>query len=713
MPQIAFLYLCANISYKEMPVLAFPHHFSGNAHVYFMNKIVTLSLSMLCCFGTSCRLEAQSLLPKPQNAIFRKGCFNTAKPFAVTNEAGFMAQNLYTAPLIEKNSADGKGRAVVFRKSDAAKGREAYKIRVTTDSLIIEAAAAEGFLRAGQTLGQLAATASKSSAAPSYPCCDIADAAAFEWRGMMLDVSRHFFPIEFLKKQIDVMARYKLNRLHLHLTDAAGWRMEIKRYPRLTGLGAWRTDASWKKWWNGDRGYVEEGQPGAHGGYYTQDQLRELVDYAAERGVTIVPEIEMPAHSEEALTAYPEYSCTHEPYKQADFCPGNAGVYDFLENVLLEVMDVFPSKDIHVGGDEAGKASWGNCPLCQRKMREEGLKDVNQLQASLIRHFEQFLESHGRHLIGWDEIIEDNLQKNTNVMVWRNVDESKKAIAAGNRVILSPGKFCYLDSYQDAPPTQPEAIGGYLPLEHVYAFNPLEYFNADELKSVRGVQGNLWTEYVPTPEHAEYMLYPRVLAIAEIGWNGTKKKDFADFRRRALNESELLRGKGVNAFDLKGEIGERPERYHTVKHNALGAKVTYNAPYGKPYPAAGETALTDGLQGGWTYGDGRWQGFIGKEGLDVTIDLGKTRTVSSVAATFMQVCGAEIYFPASFSVAVSADGKAFKEIYLSENTVEKTDKPGFRTEQFKGRGAKARYVRVKALPGAFGGWLFTDEIIVK
>ena len=261
-----------------MPVWAFPHHFSGNAHVYFMNKIVTLSLSMLCCFGTSCRLEAQSLLPKPQNAAFQKGTFSTAKPFAVNNEAGDMARNLYTAPLIEKNSADGKGRAVVFRKSDAAKGREAYKIRVTTDSLIIEAAAAEGFLRAGQTLGQLAATASKSSAAPSYPCCTITDAAAFEWRGMMLDVSRHYFPIDFLKKQIDVMARYKLNRLHLHLTDAAGWRMEIKRYPRLTRLGAWRTDASWKKWWNGDRGYVEEGQPGANGGYYTQDQLRELVD---------------------------------------------------------------------------------------------------------------------------------------------------------------------------------------------------------------------------------------------------------------------------------------------------------------------------------------------------------------------------------------------------------------------------------------------------
>lgn len=254
---------------------------------------------------------------------------------------------------------------VRFTRLDGASSPEAYRLHVTKDTLLISAASADGFRFAWQTVKQL-------KQKNAVMACDVVDAPAFKWRSLMLDVSRHFQPISFLKKQIDVMAQYKFNRLHLHLTDAAGWRVEIKRYPRLTELAAWREGKTWKEWSKLGCKYMHEGEAGAYGGYYTQDELRDLVSYAAERGITIVPEIEMPGHSAEVLTAYPELSCTHEPYKQMDFCPGSVATYDFLENVLKEVMDIFPSKYIHVGGDEADKASWPSCPLCQQKMKELG-----------------------------------------------------------------------------------------------------------------------------------------------------------------------------------------------------------------------------------------------------------------------------------------------------------------------------------------------------
>ena len=262
------------------------------------------------------------------------------------------------------------------------------------------------------------------------------------------------------------MAQYKFNYLHLHLTDAAGWRIEIKRYPRLTNFAAWRPQASWTEWAANGHRYTYADSCNAYGGYYTQDQLRHLVAYAAQRGITIVPEIEMPGHSEEVLTAYPELSCTHQPYQQADFCPGSIATYDFLENVLSEVMDVFPSKYIHIGGDEAAKKSWGSCPLCQQMMRQLAC-DKDGLQAHLIAHMGRFLQRHGRQLVGWDEVIAANLPANTTVMVWRDTQYAHRALQHGYGVVLSPGAYCYLDAYQDAPHTQPEAIGGYLPLDKV------------------------------------------------------------------------------------------------------------------------------------------------------------------------------------------------------------------------------------------------------
>ena len=311
------------------------------------------------------RMHAQTLLPKPTRCNFFKGHNAIARVFSLENadtttSNAFLtwakAQGAQTgnAPQKTEQSASRKKPQTPVMKFGALNGNnnEAYSLRVTPDSIIVCADSDLGFLRASQTASQLLHNG-------KLACADISDQPAFEWRGAMIDVSRHFFPISFLKKQVDILSRYKINRLHLHLTDAAGWRIEIKRYPRLMTEAAWRTEASWKTWWNeGGRRYSAPDSIGAYGGFYSQTELRDLVAYAAQRGITIVPEIEMPAHSEEVLTAYPEFSCTHEPYKQADFCIGNAGSIDFLEHVLDEVMSVFTSEYIHIGGDEAGMASW-------------------------------------------------------------------------------------------------------------------------------------------------------------------------------------------------------------------------------------------------------------------------------------------------------------------------------------------------------------------
>lgn len=668
----------------------------------FLKKKMCL-LALLLCVGGD--LFADRLLPAPRQVEWQRGSLDITSLHWENPQAQMAAiGGELLAKILPHTSVESPSAVLCFRTLVGASSSEAYQLRVTPDSLVLSAAAPVGFLRGAQTISQLLE-------AGKIPCCTINDAPAYPWRGAMLDVSRHFFPLSFLKKQIDVMSSYKINRLHLHLTDAAGWRMEIKRYPRLTGFAAWRPEKSWKTWWNGNRLYAEEGTPGAYGGYYTQEELRGLVQYAVERGITIVPEIEMPAHSEEVLTAYPELSCTHEPYKQADFCPGSVATYDFLENVLKEVMDVFPSEYIHVGGDEAAKASWPSCPLCQHKMKELGLKEVDDLQTHLIAHMGRFLRSHGRRLVGWDEVIAPGLDQTSTVMVWRGAEYARTAAELGYDVVMAPGTHCYLDYYQDAPPSQPEAIGGYLTLEKVYSFNPQEGLSAEAQKHIKGVQGNLWTEYIPSESHVEYMFYPRLLALAEIGWNGTAEKNFKEFRTRALQQTTLLRSRGVAAFDLAQEKGERVERMRPVKHKALKALVCYNAPYSDKYAAGGDVALTDGLRGGWANNDGRWQGFIGAGGLDVTIDLGRTQRIRRVATNFMQACGPEIFYPSAYVVSVSTDGKTFREVGRKERASEKTTHPDVELWQWQGS-AQARYVKVQASPSSFGGWLFADEIEV-
>ena len=684
---------------------------------------VCLFLWVLGMCLTAHSLKAQSVIPVPLKMEQGTGCFllseNTKLYINLQGLEAQLLENCLQALPVHLKKGKKKDTQNILSLSITEKNHqlpspESYTLSVTPQQILIRATSGAGLFYGMQTLLQLA----QPSGAGSYSIAsvEIEDTPRFAYRGLMLDVSRHFSTKEFIKKQIDALAYYKINRLHLHLTDAAGWRLEIKKYPLLTEFAAWRTDPTWKQWWNGGRKYVRFDAPGAYGGYYTQDDIREILEYARQHYITVIPEIEMPSHSEEVLAAYPQLSCSGEPYKNSDFCVGNEETFTFLENVLTEVMELFPSEYIHIGGDEAGKSAWKTCPKCQKRMKDEHLANVDELQSYLIHRIEKFLNNHGRHLLGWDEILQGGIAPNATVMSWRGEEGGIAAVTSGHRAIMTPGAYCYLDSYQDAPYSQPEAIGGYLPLKKVYSYNPVPAsLTAEQAKLVYGVQGNLWVEYIPTPEHVEYMIYPRILALAETAWSAPERKSWPDFHTRALSAVADLQAKGYHPFDLKKEIGSRPESLQSVSHLALGKKVIYNSPYSSHYPAQGNTALTDGIRGDWTYGDGSWQGFISDNRLDVTIDMEKETSIHSVTAAFMQVVGAEVFLPETVVISISDDGTHFTELRNQHFEVSKETPIRFTDISWQGE-AKGRYVRYQAQAGSeseFGGWIFTDEIIVK
>ena len=684
-----------------------------------MKKLVIMAglLMALAFVGCEQPKETLSIIPVPLKADIQGGAFTVNEQTQLWIEAPeadkqILQEYLAASPLkLALASEMPNSNVIVLKQVSELPGvqrAEGYVLTATDKAVEVQATTGAGLFYGVQTLLQMTKEANKVALGT------ITDEPRFEYRGMMLDVSRHFFGLDFVKKQIDAMAYYKLNRLHIHLTDAAGWRIEIKKYPRLTNFAAWRTGKNWKEWWNGDRKYVEEGSEGAEGGYFTQDQCREIVEYAKKHYITVIPEIEMPSHSEEVLTAYPELSCTHVPYKQADFCVGNEKTFEFLENVLLEVMEIFPSEYIHVGGDEASKQSWKTCPLCQARMKKEGLKDVDELQSYLIERMEKFLNKHGRNLLGWDEILEGGLAPNATVMSWRGVEGGLKAIEGGHRAIMTPGAYCYFDSYQDAPHTQPEAIGGYLPLKKVYSYDPIpETFTPEQAKLMYGVQANLWAEYIPTPEHLEYMIYPRILALAEVAWSAVANKNYDDFHGRALKAVDELRAKGYNTFDLKNEVGNRPGADKPVEHLGIGKKVAYaeGANYYSGYTAGGDDALVNGILGGWSYSDQLWQGFL--KNIDLTIDLEKETPIKNVTADFMQICGPGVFMPKQVIISVSNDGKEFTELAKIDHQVVKDDAVTFKAFGWEGE-ANARYVRYQAeIDRNFGGFLFVDEIVIK
>lgn len=590
---------------------------------------------------------------------------------------------------------------------------EGYRLEITRRGVIITASSASGEFYARQTLAQLIGfqDPSKIETGYSLTCCVINDYPRFPYRGLHVDVSRHFRSVEFLKKQMDAMALFKMNRMHIHLTDAAGWRMQIDVYPRLTEFAAWRPQHTWKEWWAGDRRYCEEGTPGAYGGYYTKEQLRELVAYAHERHIEIIPEIEMPGHSEEVLAAYPELSCAGVPYAQGEFCPGNEETFRFLETVLDEVMEVFPSEYIHIGGDEANKEHWKNCPKCRQRMSDEGLAGVDELQSYMIRRMARYVESKGRKVIGWDEILDGGLAEGAAVMSWRGTEGGIKAMDMGHDVIMTPGRYCYLDHTQDAPFKEPESIGGYLPLDSVYVYEPVEpSMPAVKVHHLKGVQANLWSEYVVTDDHAEYMYWPRAIALAETGWSQPEDRSLEGFRQRVYPALEMLRSMGYETFDLENEYGERKLAQTGLDHKAKGCKVIYNKPIQEWYQAAGEKTFTDGIIGGWTYSDNRWQGFLSD--IDVTIELNDLQQVNYIGGTFMQLIGPGVFMPSKVDILVSENGENFALVRTVWNEVP-VDAEELLFKDFSTIcDVKAKYIRYHAYRSTMRGFLFLDEIVV-
>ena len=649
---------------------------------------------------------------------------------------------------------------------------DAYRIVVDTSGIVLIAHQPDAMINGVLTLLQLAYTQPDGR---ELPAMLIEDQPRFGYRGLHLDVSRHFFPLPFLKKFIDLMALYKFNKFHWHLTDGAGWRLAINKYPGLTKRAAWRTHVAWKDWRHTGQRYLEEGHPNASGGYYTQDEARELVAYAARKGITIIPEIEMPGHSEAVLAVYPHLSCTGEPYKHAEYCIGNEETFTFLTDVLTEVIAIFPSEYIHIGGDEANKVCWKTCPKCQGVMEREGLKDVDELQSYAVGRMDEFLQSKGRKMIGWDEILEGGLTPGATVMSWRGEEGGIKAANAGHDVVMTPASHLYFDYYQSDPRTQPDAIGGYTPLRKVYAYEPIpEAIVEGSRKHVLGGQGNTWTEYMPTQEHVEYMVFPRALALSEVLWSASKNRDWDDFSMRLQRHYRLLQKLHVNyyrpsyevdiAVDFNADtfinaISLLSEQYEsnihytidgseptatsplyskpfdlsvpaTIKaayfidsvrlggvttakadlHKAIGKRVVYNTKW-HSYPAQGEKTLTNGQKGGLTYGDGQWQGFLND--LDVTVDFERREAIQSLAIRFMQLTGPGIFMPGEVKVLLSDNGKNFREVAVVVNDVPKEDSSlQFKTFEVEfDTGQTARYVRVVAT-NVNKAFLFTDEIVV-
>lgn len=431
---------------------------------------------------------------------------------------------------------------------DASMEDEQYRLKVGASGIDIAANGPEGIFYAFQTLRQLlpASAFAGDGARIEIPACEINDKPYFAYRGFMFDMGRHIFSVDEVKDMLDILAMHKINKFHWHLTEDQGWRIEIRKYPYLTEVGSIRKSSPTGR----NRG--QDGKP--YGGFFTQAEVRDIVQYAAERFITVIPEIEIPGHSAAALAAYPDLGCTGGQYEVATWwgvdehviCPGKESSFTFLEDVLTEVMELFPSEYIHIGGDECPKTMWKKCPDCQKRIRKEGLKNEAELQAYVTKRVEKFLNDHGRKIIGWDEILEGGVTQSATVMAWRGPGYGIQAAKLGNRVIMSPNSNCNLDYYQSRDvEDEPLAIGGYIPLETAYALDPYSHLNDEERKFILGVQGNLWTEYIDNYEYAQYMALPRLSAIAEVGWS-YDRKDYGSFLKRMIHITRLFDHYGYN-----------------------------------------------------------------------------------------------------------------------------------------------------------------------
>lgn len=544
-----------------------------------MKKAILTLLAMVLLMPATANakvvMKPLDVIPYPQQVTIKKGSFKAAgavfncdetidakslkKIQEFANRITFVSGRTcsFATPVgLAEVSATGRMKGFLFLK-DAAMGPEEYSIEITKRNCTVKASAFNGFLYSLQTLQQLLSPDifSEKPIPSQYfrlPCLSTRDKPRFGYRGMHLDCVRHFFSVAQVKKYLDIMALYKMNRLHWHLTDDQGWRIEIKKYPRLTEVGAFRNGTMIGKDFSSNDGI-------RYGGYYTQDQLKEVVAYAEDLGITIIPEIDLPGHMLAALAAYPELGCTGGPYEvwtrwgisDQVLCPGKEVTFTFLQDVFTELMELFPSEYIHIGGDECPKTEWEKCPACQARIQALGIKADEQhtaeqyLQSYVTARMQKFLAEHGRKIIGWDEILEGKLEPGATVMSWRGVDGGIVASKMGYDVIMTPNSYLYFDYLQGPQENEPLSIGGNLPIEKVYSFDPYEGLDETAQQHIIGVQANLWTEYIATPEHLEYMLLPRMAALSEIQWCKPSDKNFDRF-------ATAVRERSFKIFDILG-----------------------------------------------------------------------------------------------------------------------------------------------------------------
>lgn len=670
----------------------------------------------------------------------------TGKDFAV--EAGIEGKN-----------------AIVLALGVDNKNPEAYELKVAGEGVTVKGATEAGVFYGIQTLRKSLPVAVGANI--SLPAVDIKDAPRFAYRGAHFDTSRHFFTVDEVKTYIDMLALHNMNRMHWHFTEDQGWRIEIKKYPKLTEIGSKRSETV-----IGKNSGKYDGVP--HEGFYTQEEAKEIVKYAAERFITVIPEIDIPGHMQAALASYPELGCTGGPYEvwkmwgvsEDVLCIGNDQSLKFLEDVFAELIEIFPSEYIHIGGDECPKVRWAQCPKCQARIKQLGLKSdakhtkEERLQSYVISHVEKFLNEHGRQIIGWDEILEGGLAPNATVMSWRGEGGGIEAAKQHHDVIMTPNTYLYFDYYQSKDTdNEPLAIGGYLPVERVYSYEPMpKSLTPDEQKYIKGVQANLWTEYIPTFSHAQYMVLPRWAALAEVQWSAPEKKDYANFLSRLPRLIQWYDAEGYNyakhVFDVTAEFtpnttdgtlditlntlddapihytldgseptaaSPRAEGVVKVKENAvfsakalrptgdsrvLTEKICFskssmkpivaNQPVNNQYKFKGESTLVDGLKGNGNYKTGRWIAFF-KNDMDVTIDLQQPTEISRVALSTCVEKGDWVFDARGLTVEVSADGKNFTKV-ASESypAMKEDDKNGVYHHELTFDPVQARYVRVIA-----------------
>ena len=646
---------------------------------------------------------------------------------------------------------------------------EGYVLTTSATGIEIAGQTERGVFYGIQTLRKaIPATAQRADIL--LPAGKVTDEPRFGYRGMHLDVCRHFFSIDFVKEYIDLLAMHNMNTLHWHLTDDQGWRIEIKKYPKLTEVGAWR-----------DRTVI--GRAGSekydsirYGGYYTQEQLKEIVEYAQKRYITVIPEVDLPGHMLAVLAAYPELGCTGGPYEVSPdwgvfddvLCIGNEQAILFLEDVMSELIEIFPSKYIHIGGDEAPRTRWKVCPKCQARIKAEGLKKDHEhtaedrLQTYCMAHIERFLNARGRQIIGWDEILEGDVAPNATIMSWRGAAGGIKAAQMGHDVIMTPNTFCYFDYYQSKQTREePFGIGGYLPVETVYSLEPTEGLNEEQAKHILGAQANVWTEYIATEEHVEYMVLPRMAALSEVQWTQPEKKNYGNFLTRLLPLMKLYHRDGLNYakhvynvsatfvpdttqqaivvtlntvdnapiyYTLDGsEPSASSKRYEgplTInqtasfralairpegKSNLVKKEIAFGADAlppieligAQPAPAytyEGAVTLVDGMKGETEYTTGEWLGFCDGD-VVVIIDLRQTKEVSCVKTSALADLNSWIMASSGINVAVSADKKEFKEV-ANEQYPEETNprKLGVTNYEVTFSPVQARYVKVTIKP---------------